>query len=215
MKDLLVIKIEATERVTLKNVSLLLDNLTETVKIDCLNWKEFPYKPKVEFRIGHTEDLILLKFSVTENSVGARETQINGKVHLDSCVEFFISLDDLHYYNFEFNCIGTPHVAWGKGRENRQFLPEEVVRSIQVRSSLGNQPLPVQTGSFSWELSALIPAGCFIHDPHLSLDGLSGNANFYKCGDELPEPHFLTWNPVGTTNPDFHRPEFFGRIDFE
>lgn len=215
MKHLQVIKIEATERVTLRNASLLLDNLAEANKIDIINWKEFPVKPKVEFRIGHAEEFILLKFDVVEKAVGAKETRINGKVHLDSCVEFFFSTDGSHYYNFEFNCIGTPHVAWGAGRQNRQYLPEEVIQQIQVRSTLGTSPIPVKTGNFAWQLSVLIPASVLIHDPGITLDGLSGNANFYKCGDDLPEPHFLSWNPVGTDQPDFHRPEFFGKIDFE
>jgi hypothetical protein len=215
MKNLQVIIIEASEKITLKNASLLLDNLTIVNKIDCINWKDFPYKPKVEFRIGHANNLILIKFNVTENAIGALETNINGKVHIDSCIEFFISLDGLHYYNFEFNCIGTPHVGWGTGRENRIHLPQETARLIQVRSSLGNDPIPFQSGYFSWELCALIPADCFFHDPGISFDGLSGNANFYKCGDGLPEPHFVTWNPVGTPQPDFHSPEFFGKIDFE
>jgi hypothetical protein len=215
MKNLQVIKIETNERITLKNVSLLLDNLTDVNKLDCINWKDFPYKPRVEFRIGHANDLILLKFNVTENALVACETKINGKVYLDSCVEFFISLDGVNYYNFEFNCIGTPHVAWGNGRQNRQHLPEETVRRIQLRASLGKDPIPVQTGHFSWELCALIPLDCFCHDPGISFEGLSGDANFYKCGDDLPEPHFVTWNPVATPQPDFHRPEFFGKIDFE
>ncbi len=215
MKNLQVSKIEASDKITLKNASLLLDNLTEANKIDCVNWKEYLYKPRVEFRIGHAGDLILLKYSVTEKSVRAMETEINGDVYQDSCVEFFVSIDGQHYYNFEFNCIGIPHVAWGSGRNGRQLLPVDRVKEIQTRSSLGTEPFQVKNGSFSWELCVLIPASCFIHDPGLIFDGLSGNANFYKCGDALPEPHFLTWNPVGTPQPDYHRPEYFGKIDFE
>ncbi|HPH75320.1 MAG TPA: carbohydrate-binding family 9-like protein, partial [Bacteroidales bacterium] len=26
--------------------------------------------------------------------------------------------------------------------------------------------------------------------------------------------HFVTWNPVGTEKPDYHRPEFFGILKF-
>jgi hypothetical protein len=215
MKNLQVIKIETNERIALKNASLLLDNLTDVNKIDCIPWKVFPYRPKIEFRIGHAGNLILLKFNVTEKAIGANETNINGRVHTDSCVEFFISLDGQNYYNFEFNCIGTPHVAWGSGRHKREHLTEDTIRKIQVRSTLGSNAIPVQSGHFSWELCVLIPSACFTHDPGISFDGLSGNANFYKCGDELPEPHFVTWNPVGTVQPDFHCPEFFGKIDFE
>ena len=35
---------------------------------------------------------------------------------------------------------------------------------------------------------------------------------FYKCGDKTAHPHFLSWNPVGTPAPDFHRPDFFGEL---
>jgi len=215
MKNLQVLKIETSEHISLKNASLLLDNLAEVNKVESVNWKEYPNKPKVEFRIGHAENLLLLKFTVTENAVRAMETEMNGKVYQDSCVEFFFSLDGLHYYNFEFNCIGIPHVAWGQERYTRQFLPAGSIKDIQIRSSLGNQPFDVKTGNYVWELIAIIPASCFVFDPGLDFEGLSGNANFYKCGDKLPEPHFVSWNPINTPQPDFHRPEFFGKIDFE
>ncbi|MDE5921249.1 MAG: hypothetical protein K2G82_06535, partial [Paramuribaculum sp.] len=26
------------------------------------------------------------------------------------------------------------------------------------------------------------------------------------------EPHYLSWAPITTPQPDFHRPEFFGNI---
>ncbi len=215
MKNLQVTYIETLEKVSLNNASLLLENLADLHRLECINWKEYPNRPAVGFRIGHTEDMVLLKFYVTENSIRALETEVNGKVYQDSCVEFFISMDGHNYYNFEFNCIGTPHVAWGEGRHGRQHLSPEVVRKIQVRSSLGTAPFDVRTGDFTWELVTLIPASVLVNDPGLSFAGLAAFANFYKCGDELPEPHFVTWSPVPTPQPDFHRPEFFGKIDFE
>ena len=27
-------------------------------------------------------------------------------------------------------------------------------------------------------------------------------------------PHYLSWMPIDTPKPDFHRPEFFGKINF-
>ena len=32
--------------------------------VQCVNWAEYPYKPKVSFRIAHTKDSILLHFKV-------------------------------------------------------------------------------------------------------------------------------------------------------
>ncbi|MFR4039417.1 MAG: carbohydrate-binding family 9-like protein, partial [Butyricimonas faecalis] len=39
--------------------------------------------------------------------------------------------------------------------------------------------------------------------------------NIHKCGNKLPHPHFVTWNPIPTEKPDFHRPEFFGTLIFK
>ena len=39
-------------------------------------------------------------------------------------------------------------------------------------------------------------------------------ANFYKCGDKTLQPHFLSWSPIHSEKPDFHRPEDFGIINF-
>ncbi len=215
MRNLQVLKIEAEGNAASRNTSLLLENLTELQKIECVNWRDYPGKPRVGFRIAHSGDRVLLKFYVTEKSLRAMETSVNGQVHLDSCVEFFISVDGRNYYNFEFNCIGTPHAAWGGSRHNRVPLPPETVKTILVRSSLGSEPFDVKSGSFTWDLVVVIPASCFIHDAGLEFSGLTAEANFYKCGDALPEPHYVTWNPVETPQPDYHTPAHFGKIDFE
>lgn len=34
-------------------------------------------------------------------------------------------------------------------------------------------------------------------------------ANFYKCGDDLPAPYYLSWNKIIAPKPDFHYPDFF------
>jgi len=57
--------------------------------VQCVNWAEYPYKPKVSFRIAHTKDSILLHFKVREESVRAKYGEDNGSVWTDSCVEFF------------------------------------------------------------------------------------------------------------------------------
>ena len=30
-------------------------------------------------------------------------------------------------------------------------------------------------------------------------------ANFYKCGDKTAHPHYVSWAPINTPQPDFHR----------
>ena len=40
-------------------------------------------------------------------------------------------------------------------------------------------------------------------------------ANCYKCGDLTPKPHYLSWNPSTSANPDFHRPQDFGSMTLQ
>ena len=66
-----------------------------------------------------------------------------------------------------------------------------------------------------WGLDLLIPAAALWHNPGLDFKGLHARGNFYKCGDGLKVPHYVTWAPIATEKPDYHRPEFFGELFFE
>lgn len=180
----------------------------EQEKIDCLPWPAYPYKPAVTFAIAHTTDALLLQYSVREKFIKAATGFSNGPVYQDSCVEFFISFDGAAYYNFEFNCIGTALAAYGKERANRTFLPPETIREIKRQACIKHEE------EIAWELAVVIPFSVFIQDDITSLNGKTCSANFYKCGDLLPEPHFLAWSPIASPEPDFHLPKFFGTLLF-
>jgi len=215
MKELFIRKIKTNKQVSLHEAAHLLETQTISNPIDNVNWKNYSYKPLVDFRIGHTGTEIWLKYNVQEKHILALETRINGEVYKDSTVEFFISVDGRNYYNFEFSCIGTIHLAFGPGRGNRNRVNPELIKKIEIESSLGNQPFEEKTGNFNWEIMIRIPITCFEFDSLKTFDALQASANFYKCGDATSEPHYISWNPVETQNPDYHRPEFFGKVFFE
>lgn len=181
-----------------------------------VNWADYPYRPKVRFRIAHTDKVILLHYEVTEASVRARYGEDNGSVWTDSCVEFFSMPggDDI-YYNLECNCAGTVLLAAGERREGREPAPLEVTKEIVRWSSLGLCPFEEKVGECTWQLALVVPYSVFFKHNIRSLDGVQVRANFYKCGDELQTPHFLSWNPIKTETPDFHCPQFFGLLEFE
>ena len=215
MKDLFIRKIDYAGQADPETAGQLLEKYTVIQQVDILNWKSFPYKPEVRFRIAHCSNDIWLKYYVREKHILACETRINGDVYRDSCVEFFVSFTESGYYNFEFNCIGTPHLGFGPGRNNRKPVDPERIKSIQTLSTLGKTPFEERKGDFEWELTIVIPESCLQFDGKTELGGLKARGNFYKCGDATSEPHFVTWNPVGTEKPDYHRPEFFGSLNFE
>ena len=61
--------------------------------------------------------------------------------------------------------------------------------------------------------------GMFIPFSLIGIDGSNPpetlRLNIYKCGDKTAHPHFLSWAPIRTEKPDFHRPEFFGTAIIE
>ncbi|MDR1865109.1 MAG: hypothetical protein LBR08_05995 [Bacteroidales bacterium] len=181
--------------------------------IGVVNWKEYPYRPWVQFRMACSGEEFLLQYQVREKYIRAMASGDNGEVWKDSCVEFFVSpFDDGIYYNFEFNCAGVCLLAAGAGRNEREKAPLEIVAEIRRLPSLGRAAFQERKGEAEWNLLLAIPYACLFKHPQYTTERKSMKANFYKCGDDLTEPHFLSWRPVKTDKPDFHRPEFFGNI---
>ena len=206
--------LEKSKDVDIGIISSLLDQ-QKFSKIDIGSWPEYSYKPSITFTMAHSGDCIFMKFKVIERHTQATYRHNNAPVSKDSCVEFFISLDGgSDYYNFEFNCIGTCKAGYGtKNRNERNYLSDDIIDRITRQASIrtgGND----SGGLIAWELTVAIPVGVFCYDSLQSFKGLKSRANFYKCGDDLPEPHFIVWNEVKAQTPDFHLPEFFGKIHF-
>ena len=183
--------------------------------IDCVNWKEYPYCPEVKFRMAHTGDIILLEYRVKEASVRAVADADNGRVWEDSCCEFFFQMpgDGENYYNFECNCGGTLLIGYGRKGE-REHAAQEVTASVLRWSSLGRAPFEERIGECEWQLALCIPAKAFFRHRVDSFDGMTACVNFYKCGDKLNTPHFLSWSPIELPEPCFHCPDFFGSVQF-
>ena len=209
-------KIDSPDTLSFSAVSKSLEENTEMVLIENANWKDFPYTPGVGLRIAHSSDQVFLKFYVSEKHILAQHTEPNKATHKDSCVEFFIDPNQGgNYYNFEFNCIGATHLAYGPDRYERSFIDPKLIKElIFTESTLGNKPFKEQSGNFQWEMVVAIPTSIFIYHPNLNFDNLNSKANFFKCGDDTQQPHYLSWNPIDTPKPDFHRPEFFGNLFF-
>jgi hypothetical protein len=198
----------------LNTISRRLDGLSRN-SIDHINWESFSYKPEAAFSIGYTEHEIMLKYYVTEDCFKAEQTESNQNVWEDSCVEFFVSpADDGLYYNFEFNGIGTCLLGAGTSRADRHRADPGIISGIRRKSSAGIVPIAEIMGKFTWTITIAVPLDVFFHHKIKTFDGKTFRANFYKCGDKLSVPHFMTWSPVKTPKPDFHRPEFFGMIRF-
>ena len=70
-------------------LSEMMDIEVLPLKIEQVNWEEFPYLPEVSVQIAWNEHELFLQYKVKEQSVKAEITINNGRVWTDSCVEFF------------------------------------------------------------------------------------------------------------------------------
>jgi hypothetical protein len=203
-----------TKTTSLQEISVLLNGL-ERHAVDTVPWREFDYKPEVSFAIAHSEAGVLLKYFVKEKNAQAIYKRINDPVYKDSCVEFFLALEgEKAYYNFEFNCIGTCLLEFGPARANRSLLPETTIEKIKYLSDFkgGSQ---VSEAEIPWSLTVIIPVEVFYFHKLSSLRGKTCRANFYKCGEGLRQPHYVTWNHIDAPRPDFHLYEYFGEVHFK
>ena len=196
---------------SLEKISAELDKVKK-YPIDNAPWPDFKYKPEVSFAIAYN-DCIFLKYFVREKYIRALYSKTNDPVYLDSCVEFFISFNnEPEYYNMEFNCIGTCLVGFRTGRKDKQMLSEKNIDAIKRLAVIKRSY--DENANESWELTIMIPLEAFAFHELNSLKDQTCRANFYKCGDELPKPHYLSWNNIESPAPDFHLPGFFGKIHY-
>lgn len=193
--------------------------------IDCANWASYngEYEPSVRFRIGYTEKEIYLQYLVTENDIKAVYGEDAGsKPYTDSCVEFFaIPGEGGEYYNLEMNCIGKGTFAGGAQRTDRTRYGDDVLSQIRRESTLGSEAFGTKTFAdngekpYTWKLTVALPVELYSLSEVKPLKGRSIKANFYKCGDDMPQKHYLSWHPIRIEKPNFHRPDHFGTLIFE
>ena len=214
MKKLIVPKLNISAS-DIEEVALRLATLPANT-IGTINWPdEYPSKPEVEFRMAHNSDNILLQFKVHENEILAAVAADNGEVWTDSCVEFFVTFDDAHYYNAEFTCIGKALLGYRDFGGKAEHGTSDIMQSIKRLSTLGTANRVKEQGDFHWTLTLIIPRTAYWQTDIKTFDGLKARGNFYKCGDNLTVPHFVSWTKIDTPSPSFHQPAFFGEIEFE
>ncbi|MDE5649759.1 MAG: hypothetical protein K2I35_01915 [Duncaniella sp.] len=180
--------------------------------IEELNWKDrFPYHPLTTFTIAHSANYIYVNFFVRCNYLRAVNFNNNTPVDEDSCVSFYVQPEGADsYLSIDINCIGTIKAARCVNAGENIPLTNEEIAKISILPSCGTRPFQEIEGLFTWDILAAIP----LETIGVRYDGspLAIRGNFYKCASGTSQPHFLSWSPVDTPNPDFHRPESFGKL---
>lgn len=182
--------------------------------IDSFAWDVNGCKPESYASVFAVENegihAILWSF---EEDIRCECTKRDDPVYTDSCLELFLMpvSGDERYINFEVNPKGVYLSQIGTCREDRVFIRELTSLEPTIH------PLEIEEDvKKAWGYEIIIPES-FISDLYqtdFKITEATIKGNFYKCADGAEYPHYGSHFPVRTENPDFHRPEFFGKITF-
>lgn len=152
------------------------------------------------------DEHLYVHLRAVEEQIRAQYTAPLSPVHKDSCLEFFFMPGD-RYFNFEINPNGCLHIGFGHNRQDRTVLfRKDEAQFFEIRTNRTDD---------GWEVFYRIPLSFIrLFYPEHAFKGVL-MANVYKCGDETAHIHYLSWNPVSSETPDFHRPQDFGKMFFE
>ncbi len=216
------------------NVARLKEPMKIDAKWDKPQWKNVPpieitnymgtipaFKPEAQAKMMYDDKNLYVIFHVKDRYVRCITNEINGPVWEDSAVEFFFAPETekpLLYFNLETNCGGTPlmHFNMVPRKESKQ-LSKEDIKMIEIAHTLPQIIDPEMKDPVTWTLEYRIPIAMLEKYSAITspAKGVEWRANFYKIAENSSNPHYITWSVVDIEKPDFHRPEFFGKLIFE
>lgn len=180
------------------------------VELENQQWTD-PVNINAYAQLCYSDDALMVHMWAEEENIRATypKSDVLGHTYEDSCLEFFFSpvAGDARYMNFEYNPNGCVCVQVGTGREDR-------IRMAFEDDIFEAEPRRTEDG---WEITYSIPFS-FLKNLYPDFQAESGeeiSGNFYKCGNLTVQKHYISWNPIDSETPDFHRPEDFGRLIFE
>jgi hypothetical protein len=178
------------------------------------------YRPETKVYAAYSEEKLFLKFTVQDRYVRSLETQHNGKIWEDSCVEIFF-VPDMNkpnsYFNLEINCGGKALMRYNRvPRTDFVEVSVEDIKRLNIRHSLPEIVDPEITEPIEWEIELEIPFEMLKKYCEMELPGFGTlwKINFYKISRNSSNPHHISWAEMPLGKPDFHRPEFFNLIKF-
>ena len=216
MNALIIPKQHISQYETVFDKIKLLNEAGLHLDIDKVNWPDqFPKSLPVSVHIAHDNKKLYLYYQIEGEELRAFNTKDFMSVWEDSCVEFFVQRKgEKKYRNFEFNAHGVLLASERESKETMERLSDELMSSIERFVTIQHVYREgVQVSD--WTLYAEIPKEALGYSINEKLSQETIGANFYKCGDETNEPHYISWNPIDTPNPNFHVPQFFGELIFE
>lgn len=142
-----------------------------------------------------------------------KRTFLNFKdaVYQDSAMETFLAFpekddelsNDVMYVNFEVNSNAAMYIAYGKGRQGRQYMPEHYLKDVDCKSVIEED---------RWTISFLIPESFLCKECGVAdLEEAVIYCNFYKISESKEIEHYGSYSKIESETPNFHLPVCFAK----
>ena len=199
-------------RVIYMSITIKKQNVHESEKILINNnnahWGYTEYESEVYSQVSYDDSGFNVKFTIKEKNPLREKTNHFESVHEDSCVEFFANFDPKNsnrYINFETNANGVMNVSFRADRFDYVNLKHEEVEGFGIKPDIFDD---------YWTVSYKISFDFLKkYYPEFDIDKAEYiSCNFYKCGEKTEIEHYISHFEVKTEKPDFHRPEYFGKL---
>jgi hypothetical protein len=107
-------------------------------------------------------------------------------------------------------------LAYGHGRHGRVYVDQALASQVAIQHTVPGPTKQASPSDNRWAIEAVIPYRIMqqVVDFSSPEPGTVWRGNFYRCADAASHPQWNTWNRVGTENPDYHQPGYFGRLAF-
>jgi hypothetical protein len=178
------------------------------------------FQPFVQVKMMYDSNNLYIIFNVKDCFIRCVTKDTNGPVWEDSCVEFFFAPDNNfseRYFNLEVNCGGTALMHYNIiPRKEARIIERDELAEVEIAHTLPLVIDPEIKDPVTWSVEFRIPVRILEKYSKISYPqpGVEWRGNFYKIAMNNSNPHYITWNPVINSKPDFHLPQYFGILRF-
>ena len=172
-------------------------------------------KEQTEVKLLWNDTYLYIAIIVQDTYIWADHNDTNSWTYLDDAVEFFWNPNPEAgniYYFFEMNCAGNllcVYDYYGNDFLKNKAMVPRIATNV---SGTVNKDSDRDTG---WTLEIAIRFSDYteLSKRTAPLPGDTWRVNLNRCGGKT-NPQYSQWSPSQTENPNFHRPEDFGRLFF-
>lgn len=178
--------------------------------INCRNgWAGNDSPAEASFQAWYDSEYLHVAFSTRNVPLRVTNYANQSPVSEDSCCEIFIEpFAGGEYWNLEFNAAGAVNASHRLTRPDRvRLTDEEIAQIVRHAEARFAEPIELSGSDNSWRMQVDIPWSLLGVQP---VKGFKFRANVYAIASKGVPTYALSWAPINTEKPDFHRPEFFG-----